>query len=212
MRRSKPGEISVRSATITEACKMRQEIAEKSKSQVEQTTRPYASLRKGGRTRQTEACVREILERIVRGESLKQICSDEHMPAECTVWKWIQYDPDFREAYYEAKKLQLDCFAEQIITISDDSSSDIRMAYDKNGNPIPEVNFEAVKRSELRVRARQWLMERLQPKKYGDKSRQELDTGNRTASQNTTIQIVLPDNGRPIEAQTIEVVNGDCTR
>lgn len=213
MRRSKPGENSVRIKTgmnsgIANVMKLRDEIKEASTSEIVPQKHGFAPLR-GGRTRQTESCVREILERVVRGESLRQICQDEHMPAECTVWRWIQYDPVFAEEYYKAKERQLDAFAEQILTIADDSSTDVRMAYDKFGNRVPEVNYENVKRSELRIKSRQWLMERLQPRKYGDKMRQDVDSGSRSNSQTTMIQIMLPDNGRPIEAQTIEVKNGN---
>ena len=156
----------------------------------------------------TESCVKEILERICRGETIDRICKDEHMPHRSTVWKWVRYDPDFAELYFEAKKFQLDAFAEQIITIADESVHDIRMAYDRQGNPIPEINFEAVKRSELRVKTRQWLMERLMPKKYGDKVQHDPNGGNNQPI-NAVIQIMLPDNGRPIDTSAVEVVNGN---
>lgn len=160
-------------------------------------------------SKMTPSCIEEILERITRGESVTSIGKDPHLPTASTIWHWVRKNEDFARLYAEAKKLQMDMYAEDIINIADDSVGDIRMAYDKFGNKVPEVNYEAVKRSELRVKARQWLMERLAPKKYNERILSEAGATDANAPRvNATIKIMLPDNGRPIasiEAQTIEV-------
>lgn len=157
-------------------------------------------------SKMTPQCVEEIIERVARGESMTSITKDSHMPSIGTVWNWVRKNEDFARLYHEAKKIQMDMYAEQIINIADDSVGDIRMAYDKFGNKIPEVNFEAVKRSELRVKARQWLMERLSSKKYNERVlAEESGAASQSSKMNATIKIMLPDNGRPI---TFDVESG----
>ena len=198
-------------ATLMDVLLLHDKICEESRGMVVPQDHGQLPTNRSGTGRgqtslKTPSCIAEILERVARGETLHRIGKDEHMPHESTMWNWVRYDEEFREMYFEAKKMQMDAFAEQIITIADDSVGDIRMAYDKNGDPYPEVNYENVKRSELRTKVRMWLMERLMPKKYSEKV--QLDTPSGNPLVNATIQIVLPDNGRPIEARTIDVTEG----
>jgi hypothetical protein len=70
-------------------------------------------------------------------------------------------DPEMLRDYLDAKEIQADLMANNIIAIADDSSQDL-LGYDKNENPIE--NKEFTKRSQIRVETRQWLMERTAPK------------------------------------------------
>lgn len=145
--------------------------------------------------------VEEICDRITKGESLTHICKDDRMPAIQTVMSWVAKDPDFRERYYAAKEAQADFFSEEIIDIADDSTSDIMQGFDRKGKPIPMVNYENVKRSELRIKARQWLMERVKFSRFNEKvlvAQQEAQNPAIPNLSGATIQIVLPDNGRKV--------------
>lgn len=68
----------------------------------------------------------------------------------------------------------MDVLAEEIIEISDDSHADEKFITDSNGNVIPVCNTEFVQRSKLRVDTRKWIMSKLAPKNYGDRSTTEL--------------------------------------
>lgn len=217
MRRSVPGQVVVSGKMSKQMAK--EESIETYKALVEKNREDFPEINHGIMpvpkgtgfypSKMTPSCVEEIMERIARGESVTSIGKESHMPAAATIWHWIRKNEDFARLYHEAKKLQMDMYAEDIINIADDSVGDIRLAYDKFGNRVPEVNFEAVKRSELRVKARQWLMERLAPKKYNERVLVEAGSADAQAPRiNATVKIMLPDNGRPIasiEAQTIEV-------
>lgn len=156
---------------------------------------------KGGLTKKTEPILEEIFARISKGETLLHICKEPEMPSAKTFMGWVQYDQDVRERYYRAKETQAEFFAEEIISIADDSVSDIMQGYDRKGKPIPMVNYENVKRSELRIKARQWLMERVKSSRFNEKvlvAKQEAQNPAMPNLSGATIQIVLPDNGRKV--------------
>lgn len=153
----------------------------------------------------TEDVVLEILNRLCRGETLKTICQDAHLPSYGTVQKWYATDPDFQQAMDQARVFQMNLFADEILEIADNSVGDIRLAYDKNGNLVPEVNYENVKRSELRIKTRMELMKVYNRKQFGT---QKETTAASTAGQNggqLSIQIILPDNGRSIAPVVVDV-------
>lgn len=157
-----------------------------------------------GGTKMTEDVCLEILNRICRGQTLKQICQDAHMPSYGTVQKWYKTDPDFQAAMDDAKLFQMNMFADEILEIADNSVGDVRLAYDKHGNLVPEINYENVKRSELRIKTRQYLMEKFNRKQFGGvkESSALVPTGSNQPGQ-LNIQIVLPDNGRQIADVTV---------
>jgi hypothetical protein len=86
-------------------------------------------------------------------------------PCVDTVNEWRYDYPEFSAMYAEAKRLQADLLAEEIIDISDDSTQDYYE--DKDGNE--KLNTEHVQRSRLRVDSRKWVACKLLPKVYGDK-------------------------------------------
>ena len=160
----------------------------------------------GGESKKTPSCMEEIIERVARGETLHSICKDIHMPAENTVWNWIRNDETFAEMYYEAKRFSMNAYAEDIITIADDSSTDLQKKIcHKSGDWIAEVNYESVRRSELRIRARQWLMERILASRFHERVAGEAAVPEKGPG-NITVQIMLPDNQRPINAIEAKIV------
>lgn len=154
-------------------------------------------------SRMTPSCLDEIIDRVSFGEIIRNISKDEHMPGYSTIWGWIRDNEAFAERYYKAKAFATNVMGEDILSIADDGSNDVHTVYDKYGNPQKEVNQEIVKRSEIRIKARQWLMERMNSTKWNER----VMAGEAGASAksvpsnlNATIKIMLPDNGRPITA------------
>lgn len=74
------------------------------------------------------------------------------MPAEGTIYTWLMREPEFEEIYNKAKEKQMEVFAAQIIDLADNCPADA----------------DHVAKVKLQVHARQWLMGKLKPKKYGD--------------------------------------------
>ncbi len=88
------------------------------------------------------------------------------MPNRSTVHNWIANDVQgFAACYSRAKEIGLDELADEILEIADDASRDLQMT--EQG---PRVDHELIARSRLRVDSRKWLLSKLAPKKYGERS------------------------------------------
>lgn len=104
------------------------------------------------------------------GESVRQITLLKHMPAESSIYRWLMQHDNFRKNYEIAKGLQAYRFGEELLEIADDSRNDwIEREDARTGKVTLVPNQELVERARLRVHARQWLMAKHAPRKYGDK-------------------------------------------
>ncbi len=129
--------------------------------------KPKARRGPGRPTRYTPKVAADICTRLAGGEGLRSICDDAAMPARSTVTGWL-FDgehEDFMDQYARAREAQAEVWADEIVSIADDSSSDVTT--DKDGKEI--VNHEHIQRSRLRVDTRKWVASKLLPKRYGDK-------------------------------------------
>lgn len=127
--------------------------------------------RKAGRPSvYSEAIAQEIYLRMADGESLRQICKDEHMPARSVVFEWVRNNPEFRELYETARHLQLEGYADEIIDIADDATGDWVKGVGPDGEPRVVFDHERIKRDRERVKSRKWMLARLFPRKYGRSS------------------------------------------
>lgn len=116
-----------------------------------------------------------ICERLMDGESLRSICSEEGMPTKTTVFRWLQADEAFRDLYTRAREEQAETMADEIVGIADEVCTTVRAdkhgTKDDDGDGNTEVIFDAtaVARNRLRVDARKWVAAKLKPRKYGDR-------------------------------------------
>lgn len=111
-----------------------------------------------------------ICERLADGESLREICLDDKMPARSTVFKWLSRVQVFADQYACAREAQADAIFDDILEIADDGRNDWMERKDsEDANLGWRENGEALRRSALRVDARKWMAGKLRPKKYSDK-------------------------------------------
>jgi hypothetical protein len=117
----------------------------------------------------------EILDRISKGESLRKICDDEHMPNFTTIYDWLAKDEGFAYHYARARDTQADHYVEETVEIADDGRNDWMEA---NGQDSVgwQLNGEHIQRSRLRIDTRKWIASKLRPKKYGDSIKVETET------------------------------------
>lgn len=115
-----------------------------------------------------------ICARISEGEPLKSLCAGAGMPSRETVYAWVRSNKEFSDMYARAKELQLDRMAEDLLEISDDGTNDWMERATRSGDVETVVNNEHINRSRLRVDTRKWLLSKLMPKKYGEKTALEL--------------------------------------
>jgi len=135
----------------------------------------------------TEELAVEILSRIACGQSVKQICDDDHIPARSTVMLWIAQNREgFSDRYAIAVTARAHYWADELLDIADDGSNDWMERYDKDGEKSYVTNGEAIARSRLRVDSRKWLLSKMLPK-FADK--QEID--HKSSDGSMSIKVVF---------------------
>ncbi|MFL5018251.1 MAG: terminase small subunit protein, partial [Rhizobium sp.] len=72
--------------------------------------------------------------------------------------------------YALAREIQADGFVDEMVEIADDRADDWIEKKNASGETTGwQENGEAIRRSQLRIATRQWVAEKLRPKKYGSK-------------------------------------------
>lgn len=135
-------------------------------------------MNKPGRpTSYTPEIAAEICERLAAGESLRAICQTEDMPPESTVRGWVVDDVSgFSAQYARARELGYDTLAEQVLEIADTPQEGTVVTSKEWGEEVKTGDMLDARK--LRVDARKWLLSKLAPKKYGDKTSMELTGAN----------------------------------
>ena len=100
----------------------------------------------------TPALAAEICERMEAGENVRSICRSEDMPDEATVRLWARENREgFYPQYARAMETRMEGLADEILEIADD----------KSGDPA---------RDRLRLDSRKWIMSKVAPKRWGDRT------------------------------------------
>lgn len=118
--------------------------------------------RKGRPTLYNEALANEICERVAACEAVHQFAGKDGVPSETAIYEWLSKYPDFAEKYTRARERQADRMVAECRDIADE--------------PVDKMG--AVERARLRVSVRQWGAERMAPKRYGARLKQELSGPN----------------------------------
>lgn len=122
-----------------------------------------------------------ICERIASGESLKSVCRDDGMPAHVTVLRWALTIPEFGNQYKQARDMQAEVLADELLDIADDGRNDWMEKHDQDGAFVGwRENGEAMRRSQLRIETRKWVAAKLLPKRWGEKTVTEVTGPNGT--------------------------------
>ena len=118
-----------------------------------------------------------ICERLAAGESLRAICRDDGMPPESTVRGWVLDDVQgFSAQYARARDIGLDALAEETLAFADTPVEGVRREESDDG--YKEVREDMLGHRKLQVDTRKWLLSKLAPKKYGEKTSMELTGAN----------------------------------
>ena len=108
-----------------------------------------------------------ICERLIQGESLHSFAGTGDFPAESTIYLRILKSKEFSEKYARAREAQMELMAAQIVDIAEENP--MTTIPGKHGD-YEAVDSAAIQRNRLRVDTRKWLMSKLAPKKYGDRT------------------------------------------
>lgn len=143
---------------------------------------------------QKEEIFDEIFKRLTKGEALRTVLQEKHMPDSNTFYIWIEADKSKSEQYTHACNQRADKIFEECIAIADDQEDDIIELAD--GKEI--TNHNVINRARLRVDTRKWMLGKLNPKKYGDRVQNDV-----------TIEDKLSDEARERRIQELkEKMNG----
>jgi len=132
---------------------------------------------RGRPTLYTPEIAKEVCDRLSEGESLRSICKDEHLPSDGAIRLWAREDREgFSAQYAEARYLQALFWSDQILDIADDKDEDYQ-------------------RSRLRVDTRKWLLSKVLPKVYGDKTQHEVTGADGEPLEVVVTRTVVHTNG-----------------
>lgn len=104
-----------------------------------------------------------ILQAMTMGKGLGKVLEEVGL-SPTVFYRWLS-EPGFREKYTDARKVQAEIMATEIIQIADDASNDTFV--DADGRV--RLDNAAVARARLRVDTRKWILSKVLPKVYGDK-------------------------------------------
>ena len=142
--------------------------SEKPSQSAQEPSPPAAATPRGAMVRFNQTTADMICGRMAEGETLRQVCRDPAMPARSTVYRWLNKNPAFRDQYARARELLVESWADEIIEIADDGTTDYVTRIGRNGTEYEAVDQEHIQRSRLRVDTRRWLLSKLNPGQYGD--------------------------------------------
>jgi Bacteriophage Sf6, terminase small subunit-like len=131
----------------------------------------------GAPTLYTEELAARICERLASGESLSQICRDPAMPCIATIFVWFSKHPSFVENYTRARTLQAEVYFDQMVAIADTPEKAVKRVTrpgPKGGDQVETTETDATEHRRLRIETRKWVLGRMLPQKYGDKTQVEM--------------------------------------
>jgi hypothetical protein len=123
-----------------------------------------------GRVCYSEAVADRILNELMNGRTLIDVCADPDTPAVCTVHHWVLNDREgFAARYRRAREIGCHTSADQLLEIADDRSNDWIVRRRNDGTVETLLDPERVNRAGLRCSMRQWRLSKMLPAMFGDR-------------------------------------------
>jgi hypothetical protein len=112
--------------------------------------------------------IEDLCQVIVSGGHLAGFCASKSFSYSAVV-RWIDDDAQRTALYERAREDRADRIADEIIAISDEDT--VENVLDAEGNVVG-VRFDAtaVARNKLRIDARKWVVAKLKPKRYAERT------------------------------------------
>jgi hypothetical protein len=87
---------------------------------------------------------------------------------------WCGRYDDLAEQYARARERQMHLRADELLEIADNATNDWMAVETRAGRIIRVVDHAHIKRSEVRIRTRQWIMGKFAPKAFGERMQVEV--------------------------------------
>lgn len=118
-----------------------------------------------------------ICDFIIEGVPVSAICRMDGMPSQSTVYKWLRYNEEFAQKYWQARKCSVERLADEMLAIADDGKNDYMERVRRDGEVEVVADHEHMQRSALRISTRKFLLSRLSPERWGEKVKVNVDDG-----------------------------------
>lgn len=147
-----------------------------------------------------------VLHQLATGRTMRSICREPDMPAASTVMDYVMAcGPADRERYTRARNHSIESLADEILDLADDATGDFVDRETRDGRTERVLNIENVHRSRLRVEARKWLIGKLKPEKYGDKTQLDVRANIQISPADTISILELARRKQFIDQRVIDV-------
>lgn len=100
---------------------------------------------------------------------LATICQNEHFPEPRTVYRWLMQNADFCQRYARAKEDSLQILEDELLELADNTRLGEIVTLKGDGTEERKI-ADMLDHRKLQIETRKWLMGKLKPKKYGDRT------------------------------------------
>ena len=108
---------------------------------------------------------------------LERICKrNPRFPSPKTIYGWMLKDDAFRKAYTRAKEDQAQIVEDEMLQIADTTQVGEIVTVKPDGKEVKRADM--IEHRKLRIETRKWLLGKLKPKKYGDRTTVAGDSDN----------------------------------
>lgn len=146
----------------------RRRPAPKSRASAEPAVRPPRAKR-GRPSLYSKVLGDQLCVMLAEGRTLREACANLGLP-ESTVRGWaLDEGHAFFRAYARAREIGIYAMVDEIVLISDDAQQDWKERINQKGEKYIAFERDNVKRAELRIKAREWIAERVLPAVFGTK-------------------------------------------
>lgn len=134
---------------------------------------------------------------IASGLGVKQCLRYPGMPStKGSIYGWLHRYPEFAEKYRMAQASRAEAYVEEMIEIADDASDDIE--WGKDG---PKIKGSAIRRAQLRIDTRKWVVSKHNNARFGEKILNEHTGKNGAPLGDTHFNITLLPSGTVLEPE-----------
>lgn len=118
--------------------------------------------------------VDRMCEWIASGKSMKSFIAFAAMlydnpPSVGHVYLAMRKNPDWYAAYHAAKMARADAYVEELVELADESTNDVYIEYNKDGEPVAKIDGKSINRARLMIDTRKWVAAKHNAQAYGDK-------------------------------------------
>jgi hypothetical protein len=135
----------------------------------------YRSARQVGRLSRAKVAytpdiANEVLDELMSGRPLADICAEPDMPSATSVRQWLRDNREgFTARYWEAREIGYHMIGDQALKIVDDRNNDWIVWRREDGTMARMLDPQRVNRALGRVSTRRWLLSKMLPKTFGDR-------------------------------------------